>query len=47
MILAKYANKNNLLGFDFLSGIPGTVGGSIKMNAGCYGQENVRYNCSG
>jgi len=39
MILAKYANKNNLLGFDFLSGIPGTVGGSIKMNAGCYGQE--------
>jgi len=39
MMLAKYANNNNLLGYDFLSGIPGTLGGSIKMNAGCYGQE--------
>ena len=39
MILAKYANNNGLLGFDFLSGIPGTVGGSVKMNAGCYGKE--------
>ena len=39
MILAKYAHNNRLLGFDFLSGIPGTVGGSIKMNAGCYGME--------
>ena len=39
MILAKYARNNNLLGFNFLSGIPGTVGGSIKMNAGCYGHE--------
>ena len=39
MMLAKYANNNNLLGYDFLSGIPGTIGGSIKMNAGCYGKE--------
>ena len=39
MILAKYARNNNLSGFNFLSGIPGTVGGSIKMNAGCYGHE--------
>ena len=39
MMLAKYANNNNLFGFDFLSGIPGTIGGSIKMNAGCYGTE--------
>ena len=39
MMLAKYANNKNLFGFDFLSGIPGTIGGSIKMNAGCYGTE--------
>ena len=39
MMLAKYANNNDLFGFDFLSGIPGTIGGSIKMNAGCYGTE--------
>ena len=31
--------KNNFSGFEFLSGIPGTIGGSIKMNAGCYGRE--------
>ena len=39
MMLAKYANNNDFLGYDFLSGIPGTLGGSIKMNAGCYGKE--------
>ena len=26
-------------GFEFLSCIPGTVGGGIKMNAGCFGRE--------
>ena len=31
--------KNNLSGFEFLSCIPGTVGGGIKMNAGCFGKE--------
>ena len=30
---------NNLGGFEFLSCIPGTVGGGIKMNAGCFGRE--------
>ena len=39
MMLAKYAKNNDFLGYDFLSGIPGTLGGSIKMNAGCYGKE--------
>ena len=30
---------NSLGGFEFLSCIPGTVGGGIKMNAGCFGRE--------
>jgi len=37
--LSEYAMENNLSGFEFLSCIPGTVGGGIKMNAGCYGSE--------
>ena len=37
--LADYAANNNLSGFEFLSCIPGTVGGGIKMNAGCFGEE--------
>ena len=37
--LSEFAIKNNLSGFEFLSCIPGTVGGGIKMNAGCFGQE--------
>jgi len=37
--LSDYAMENNLSGFEFLSCIPGTVGGGIKMNAGCYGSE--------
>jgi len=31
--------SNSLGGFEFLSCIPGTVGGGIKMNAGCFGRE--------
>ena len=37
--LSNFALKNNLSGFEFLSCIPGTVGGGIKMNAGCFGKE--------
>ena len=37
--LSDYAADNNLSGFEFLSCIPGTIGGGIKMNAGCFGQE--------
>jgi len=37
--LAQYAFDNCLSGFEFLSCIPGTVGGGIKMNAGCFGSE--------
>ena len=39
MKFAKYAQKKQVYGYEFLSGIPGTIGGSIKMNAGCYGRE--------
>ena len=38
-ILAKTAYENSLSGLEFASGIPGTVGGAIKMNAGAYGGE--------
>ena len=38
-MLSEFALKNSLSGFEFLSGIPGTVGGGIKMNAGCFGKE--------
>ena len=31
--------NNSLGGFEFLSCIPGTVGGGIKMNAGCFSRE--------
>ncbi len=37
--LSDFAMNNNLGGFEFLSCIPGTIGGGIKMNAGCFGRE--------
>ena len=37
--LSDFAADNSLSGFEFLSCIPGTVGGGIKMNAGCFGNE--------
>ena len=37
--LSKYACNNSLQGLEFFSGIPGSVGGAVKMNAGCYGFE--------
>ena len=37
--LSEYAMNNSLGGFEFLSCIPGTVGGGIKMNAGCFDRE--------
>ena len=37
--LSEFAKNNSLGGFEFLSCIPGTVGGGIKMNAGCFGRE--------
>ena len=37
--LSEFALENSLGGFEFLSCIPGTVGGGIKMNAGCFNRE--------
>ena len=37
--LSDFAMNNSLSGFEFLSCIPGTIGGGIKMNAGCFGRE--------
>ena len=37
--VSDFAIKNDLSGFEFLSCIPGTVGGGIRMNAGCFGKE--------
>ena len=37
--LSDFATNNKLSGFEFLSCIPGTIGGGIKMNAGCFGRE--------
>ncbi|WP_292993384.1 UDP-N-acetylmuramate dehydrogenase [Nitrosomonas sp.] len=37
--VARFAARHNLAGAEFLAGIPGTVGGALAMNAGCYGSE--------
>tara|TARA_B100001079_G_scaffold170259_1_gene146074 strand:+ start:828 stop:1430 length:603 start_codon:yes stop_codon:yes gene_type:complete len=37
--LSEFAAENSLGGFEFLSCIPGTIGGGIRMNSGCFGRE--------
>jgi UDP-N-acetylmuramate dehydrogenase len=37
--VARFAALHGLVGAEFLAGIPGTVGGALAMNAGCYGGE--------
>ncbi len=39
--LAQVFLKNEITGFEELSGIPGTLGGAVKMNAGAHGKEFV------
>ena len=37
--LSEFALENSIGGFEFLSCIPGTVGGGIRMNSGCFNRE--------
>ena len=38
-LLAKKAGASGIGGLEFYVGIPGTIGGALRMNAGCYGDE--------
>jgi UDP-N-acetylmuramate dehydrogenase len=40
-ILARTASKAGLSGLEFYVGIPGSVGGAVAMNAGCFGTETA------
>ena len=37
--VARIAADAGIAGLEFLRGVPGTIGGALKMNAGCYGRE--------
>ena len=37
--VSNFALKSSLAGFEFLSCIPGMIGGGVRMNAGCYGND--------
>lgn len=41
--LARFSADNDLVGAEFLAGIPGTVGGALAMNSGAYGSETWNY----
>lgn len=41
--LARFAASQNRVGSEFMAGIPGTVGGALAMNAGCYGGETWQW----
>lgn len=40
---ARYTARLGLTGLEFLAGIPGTIGGALAMNAGCYGGETWQH----
>ena len=37
--ISDFAKNNSVSGFEFLSCIPGSIGGGVRMNSGCYGEE--------
>ena len=37
--VARVAADAGIAGLEFLRGVPGTIGGALRMNAGCYGRE--------
>jgi UDP-N-acetylmuramate dehydrogenase len=41
--VARFAATHGLEGAEFLAGVPGTVGGALAMNAGCYGSETWEF----
>lgn len=41
--LARYSARAGSTGLEFMAGIPGTVGGALAMNAGCFGGETWRF----
>lgn len=43
LAVVRFAQESGLGGIGFISGIPGTVGGAIRMNAGAYGQGILEY----
>ena len=41
--LARHSARLGTTGLEFMAGIPGTVGGALAMNAGCFGGETWRF----
>lgn len=41
--LARFSARLGWQGLEFMAGIPGTVGGALAMNAGCYGSETWQF----
>ncbi len=41
--VARFAANHEMTGAEFLAGIPGTVGGALAMNAGCYGHDTWEF----
>jgi len=41
--MARFCARNNLADGEFWAGIPGTMGGALRMNAGCHNGETWRY----